>query len=99
MGGFHCLSVNSRKCDPHKEKCENACSAGFQYKNEGCVDVDECLVDEYACDSSQVCFNDIGGYRCDCKIGFNLDATTNACVGEYSKLYKKQKMCPKIFNT
>uniref|UniRef100_A0A0K8UD93 Fibulin-2 n=1 Tax=Bactrocera latifrons TaxID=174628 RepID=A0A0K8UD93_BACLA len=83
MGGFHCLSVNSKKCDPHKEKCENICSAGFQYKNNGCIDVDECLVDEYACDSSQMCINDIGGYRCDCKIGFNLDATTNACVGEY----------------
>ncbi|XP_049316267.1 fibulin-1 isoform X3 [Bactrocera dorsalis] len=80
MGGFHCLSVNSKKCDPHKEKCENICSAGFQYKNDGCIDVDECLVDEYACDSSQMCSNDIGGYRCDCKIGFNLDATTNACV-------------------
>ncbi|XP_039970142.1 fibulin-2 isoform X1 [Bactrocera tryoni] len=80
MGGFHCLSVNSKKCDPHKEKCENICSAGFQYKNDGCIDVDECLVDEYACDSSQICINDIGGYRCDCKIGFNLDATTNACV-------------------
>lgn len=80
MGGFHCLSVSSKKCDPTKEKCKNACSAGFEYKNDGCVDVDECLVDEYACDSSQICINDIGGYRCDCKIGFNLDATTNACV-------------------
>ncbi|XP_012155021.2 fibulin-2 isoform X1 [Ceratitis capitata] len=79
IGGFHCLNVNSKKCDPDKEKCEE-CSAGYHYKNKSCVDIDECDIDEYACDSSQMCVNDIGGYRCDCKIGFNLDAITNACV-------------------
>ncbi|XP_053968030.1 fibulin-1-like isoform X2 [Anastrepha ludens] len=82
VGSYHCLSVNSKKCDPNKEKCENECSAGFHYHHDMCVDIDECAVDEYACDSSQVCNNEIGGYRCDCKIGFNLDITTNACLGE-----------------
>ncbi|XP_054745584.1 fibulin-1 isoform X2 [Anastrepha obliqua] len=80
VGSYHCLSVNSKKCDPNKEKCENECSAGFHYHHDVCVDIDECAVDEYACDSSQVCNNEIGGYRCDCKIGFNLDITTNACL-------------------
>ncbi|XP_017467398.1 PREDICTED: fibulin-2 isoform X2 [Rhagoletis zephyria] len=80
VGGYHCLSVNSKKCDPDKEKCENECNAGYHYKDEDCVDIDECAVDVFACDSSQVCSNDNGGYRCDCKLGFNLDTTTNACI-------------------
>ncbi|XP_037816046.1 fibulin-2-like [Lucilia sericata] len=52
----------------------------FQWKNDNCVDIDECENDDMACDSNQNCVNDIGGYHCDCKIGFNLDTTTNACV-------------------
>lgn len=44
------------------------------------MDINECEIDDNACDSNQVCVNDIAGYHCDCKIGFNLDTTTNACV-------------------
>lgn len=43
------------------------------------VDIDECSYDKEACDVNQVCTNEVGGYRCDCKIGFSLDALTNAC--------------------
>lgn len=44
------------------------------------IDIDECLTDKNACDSNQICTNEMGGYRCDCKIGFKMDATLNACV-------------------
>lgn len=47
------------------------------------ADIDECAADKYACDSNQVCTNEIGGFRCDCKIGFMLDQVTNACVGKF----------------
>ncbi|KAM7341271.1 uncharacterized protein ACRADG_012210 [Cochliomyia hominivorax] len=60
---------------PSTMKCED----GFLWKNGECVDINECETDDTACDSNQVCVNDIGGYHCDCKIGFNLDTTTNAC--------------------
>jgi hypothetical protein len=47
------------------------------------IDVDECSYDKEACDINQVCFNEIGGYRCDCKVGFQLDPLTNACEGRF----------------
>lgn len=56
------------------------CDEGFEWKNDNCVDINECEIDDTACDSNQVCVNDDSGYHCDCKIGFNLDTTTNACV-------------------
>ena len=31
---------------------------------------------------NQICTNEIGGYRCDCKIGFTLDPMTNGCEGK-----------------
>ena len=49
-------------------------------KDDDCVDINECKIHDTPCDSNQICVNDIGGYHCDCKIGFNLDTTTNACV-------------------
>lgn len=56
------------------------CGDGFQWKDDDCIDIDECKIDDTACDSNQICVNNIGGYHCDCKVGFNLDTTTNACV-------------------
>uniref|UniRef100_A0A182KH19 EGF-like domain-containing protein n=1 Tax=Anopheles christyi TaxID=43041 RepID=A0A182KH19_9DIPT len=64
---------------PPRKKVET-CTPGFRRHNDQCVDIDECAADKNACDSNQVCTNEIGGFRCDCKIGFNLDTVTNACV-------------------
>lgn len=47
------------------------------------LDVDECRDDRDACDMNQICVNQIGGFRCDCKVGFQLDSITNACEGKY----------------
>lgn len=62
---------------------KNYCPNGFRFHHGLCQDIDECLLDENACDSNQICINDSGGYHCDCKIGFNQDATTNACIGKH----------------
>lgn len=59
---------------------DNKCNDGFQWKNDRCQDINECQNDNVACDSNQVCVNDIGGYHCDCKIGFNMDTSTNTCI-------------------
>lgn len=67
----------------NKFSAKSPCGNGLRFHNGLCMDIDECILDENACDSNQICVNDIGGYHCDCKIGFNLDATTNACIGNY----------------
>ncbi|XP_062564121.1 fibulin-2 isoform X2 [Armigeres subalbatus] len=78
-GSYDCIAVVKNYPLPPKKKVE-PCAPGFRRHNEQCVDIDECTADKYACDSNQVCTNEIGGFRCDCKIGFMLDQVTNACV-------------------
>ncbi|XP_058457725.1 fibulin-1 isoform X3 [Malaya genurostris] len=80
-GSYDCIAVvkNYPLRTPPKKKVES-CAPGFRRHNDQCVDIDECAADKYACDSNQVCTNEIGGFRCDCKIGFMLDQVTNACV-------------------
>ncbi|XP_055626577.1 fibrillin-1 isoform X4 [Toxorhynchites rutilus septentrionalis] len=80
-GSFDCIAVvkNYPPQTQPKKKVES-CAPGFRRHNDQCVDIDECAADKYACDSNQVCTNEIGGFRCDCKIGFMLDQVTNACM-------------------
>ncbi|XP_055857924.1 fibrillin-1 [Episyrphus balteatus] len=70
------------------------CASGFRLKHGKCIDIDECLTDKNACDSNQICTNDIGGYRCDCKIGFNMDTTMNACVDVNECVINNHKCLP-----
>lgn len=46
-------------------------------------DIDECSSDKDSCDANQICVNLSGGFRCDCKVGFQLDPITNACEGKF----------------
>ncbi|XP_055595503.1 fibulin-1 isoform X2 [Uranotaenia lowii] len=80
-GSYDCIAVvkNYPLQTPPKRRVES-CAPGFRRHNDQCVDIDECAADKNACDSNQVCTNEIGGFRCDCKIGFMLDQVTNACV-------------------
>nr|XP_040234609.2 fibulin-1 isoform X2 [Anopheles coluzzii] len=78
-GSYECIAVVKNYPTPARKKVET-CTPGFRRHNDQCVDIDECAADRNACDSNQVCTNEIGGFRCDCKIGFNLDTVTNACV-------------------
>lgn len=45
-------------------------------------DVDECT-DPDAC--SQICINHMGGYKCECEDGYQVDPATKACkaIGKY----------------
>lgn len=60
--------------------------------NQKYLDVDECNHEKDACDTNQICTNEIGGFRCDCKIGFTLDPLTKACEG--NKQVLAVKSCP-----
>ncbi|XP_038110721.1 fibulin-1 isoform X3 [Culex quinquefasciatus] len=81
-GSYDCITVvkNYPLPTPAPKKKVESCAPGFRRHNDQCVDIDECSADKYACDSNQVCTNEIGGFRCDCKIGFMLDQVTNACM-------------------
>lgn len=53
---------------------------GFKRLGSKCIDINECETDRDACDTNQICTNELGGFRCDCRTGFILDPVTNACI-------------------
>lgn len=53
-----------------------ACSPGWEMGEKGCVDVDECKVNNIKCDHGQVCVNKEGGDGCEA-----CDPSCNECVG------------------
>lgn len=46
------------------------------------LDIDECENPETC---SQICINQMGGYKCDCEEGYQMDPATHACkaIGQY----------------
>ena len=52
---------------------EIECPSGFDSVDGGCVDVDECQLDESACGPNADCFNFDGGYECYCIQGYVKD--------------------------
>ena len=56
-------SDEKRRCDV----CMNACMVCLF------VDVDECAQNASLCErGSSICVNEVGGYRCDCKEGYEV---------------------------
>ncbi|KAI1288272.1 Fibulin-1 [Halotydeus destructor] len=57
------------------------CARGFQIKDGGCQDVDECSSAKPVCNSmTSNCINTHGSYNCQCKPGFEVDSfTPNHC--------------------
>ncbi|XP_059609704.1 fibulin-2 isoform X2 [Phlebotomus argentipes] len=68
LGGF--------TCEPEVTSCE----IGFKRHAGKCIDINECETDRDACDTNQICTNEPGGFRCDCRTGFSMDPVTNACI-------------------
>uniref|UniRef100_A0A1I7STZ4 EGF-like domain protein n=1 Tax=Bursaphelenchus xylophilus TaxID=6326 RepID=A0A1I7STZ4_BURXY len=76
-----CLSSDECGVDSHCSrrlgKCE--CDDGFRLKGDKCEDVNECRENSHKCHKSSVCRNYIGGYACDCPIGWRLNYL-NQCI-------------------
>lgn len=63
-------------------ECVRQCSDGLRLSDDGndqCVDVDECSESSDVCPAGHQCTNFMGGYRCDCPQGFELNAESQQC--------------------
>lgn len=49
----------------------------------GSADVDECQTGVHRCGEGQLCHNLPGGYRCDCKMGYQYDSFSRSCIGRW----------------
>ena len=45
-----------------------------------CEDINECLLDDEACDENSTCINLIGSHSCECKDGFRFSSDLERCV-------------------
>jgi Calcium-binding EGF domain/EGF domain len=51
-----------------------ACPKGFRTQTDGsCVDIDECRENPQACGFDAICTNNLGGYTCECPLGYDGD--------------------------
>uniref|UniRef100_A0A8C8VL88 Fibulin-2 n=1 Tax=Pelusios castaneus TaxID=367368 RepID=A0A8C8VL88_9SAUR len=77
--GFNCINtVGSYTCQRNLLMC----SRGYHSSEDGsrCIDVDECQTGIHRCGEGQICHNLPGAYRCDCKMGYQYDAFSRACI-------------------
>ena len=56
------------------------CPLGYQWSNDACEDVNECLTDTTTCTGAYMCVNLIGSMTCGCAVGYEQDLQTNECV-------------------
>ncbi|XP_047519049.1 fibrillin-1 isoform X2 [Pieris napi] len=63
------------------EKPSN-CQPGFESDGNGaCYDIDECSSNRHTCSGlTESCRNTMGGYLCDCAVGFRRDLGSGACI-------------------
>lgn len=45
-------------------------------------EIDECATGTHGCE--QICINTVGGYKCDCKLGYELHSDGKKCEGQLS---------------
>lgn len=45
-------------------------------------EIDECATGTHGCE--QICINTMGGYQCDCKLGYELHSDGKKCEGQLS---------------
>uniref|UniRef100_A0A453JLM8 EGF-like calcium-binding domain-containing protein n=1 Tax=Aegilops tauschii subsp. strangulata TaxID=200361 RepID=A0A453JLM8_AEGTS len=105
---YACVSTNSY-CDNtsngHGYLCK--CSLGYEgnaYINNGCQDIDECMLREqnpkykelYPCRNG-ICRNTQGGYNCKCKGGTKSDGTNFGCRPRHTRDEQMAIGKPKCF--
>ncbi|KAM3959907.1 LOW QUALITY PROTEIN: uncharacterized protein ACR2FA_006049 [Aphomia sociella] len=71
-------------CKPRTDptRLQRSCPDGMRHKlgSTICEDIDECLEGTHLCDQHQRCLNTNGSHECHCKLGYELDIITGACV-------------------
>nr|CAH8870878.1 unnamed protein product [Trichobilharzia regenti] len=81
-GSYECIACNSacRGCTGATANDCVSCANGYQRGNsEACEDINECNADSNICNKEgEVCKNLIGGYKCDCRNGYQR--INNDCV-------------------
>ena len=68
-GRFTCNSV-SETCQNINGGSACVCNSGYATSGNGCVDIDECRMDNTCSAGRSVCVNLPGSYRCQCQTGF-----------------------------
>ena len=53
----------------------------FDWKETSVIDIDECEALKGMICTHGKCINLIGGFKCECDVGFQLDKTGNNCTG------------------
>ncbi|XP_059051450.1 fibrillin-1-like [Achroia grisella] len=76
LGQYDCKP----KLDP--SRLSTSCPDGMRHRPGStiCEDIDECLEGIHLCDRHQNCLNTNGSHECHCKLGYELDIITSACV-------------------
>uniref|UniRef100_A0A0N4Z4Y3 protein disulfide-isomerase n=1 Tax=Parastrongyloides trichosuri TaxID=131310 RepID=A0A0N4Z4Y3_PARTI len=75
-----CFEGCAKGCTSGGPKGCMACRTGYEMKEEGCVDIDECKTEEIKCTkANQICKNNIGSYDCVCADGYIINRKTNEC--------------------
>ena len=51
------------------------------------LDVNECRENRHNCTNLEECQNTVGGFHCNCKLGYQRNITTGNCEGRDSNVY------------
>ncbi|EFA83661.1 hypothetical protein PPL_02727 [Heterostelium album PN500] len=68
----------------------NRCADGYEFKNNQCVDINECSNTTICNSENSVCANTVGSYTCQCKLGY-VPKDSFTCIDEDE--CKTQKPC------
>ncbi|CAN7059211.1 unnamed protein product, partial [Brassica oleracea var. botrytis] len=78
--GLNTICFNSSLGTGYNCKCLEGFEGNPYLSNEhGCQDIDECTTHKHNCSDPSTCRNKDGGFYCECKSGYRLDATTMSC--------------------
>ena len=74
------------KIIPLKGSYDCICREGFDLINDICSDIDECLQEKHDCSKNELCVNNFGSFKCECKEGLT-DLLFNSMLKSPSRNY------------
>lgn len=72
----NCVIYTAHGSNSENKRCQ--CPSGFMSNNDKCIDIDECISEEYQC--SHECHNNHGSYYCSCPNGLTLSDDRKTCI-------------------